>query len=78
MILDSDLQQLLSRLNGSRCGVIFDIDETLLNPLPLYHVRVNEAMSLSITVKEIEEAGGLDGIFRNDSRYAEFRAIAER
>jgi hypothetical protein len=78
MILNSELQQLLSRLEGSRCAVIFDIDETLLNPLPLYHVHANKAMGLSLTVQEIEEAGGLDGIFRNHPRYAEFRAIADR
>lgn len=74
---DVHIDPVLKGLVGSRCGIVLDIDETILNPLPLYHERINEAMSLQITVKQIEEAGGLDGFFKNDSRYNEFKRIAD-
>lgn len=66
------------RLDGASCAVLLDIDETLLNPLPLYHRDVNAAMGLAVSVAEIEAAGGLDGLFKGHPRYAEFRRIADQ
>jgi hypothetical protein len=75
---DAGVESVVKRLRGSRCGIILDIDETLLNPLPLYHRGVNAEMNLTLTVQEIEEAGGLDGVFKNHPRYQEFKLFADR
>jgi len=72
---DLELGGVTDQLRGKRCGIILDIDETVLNPLPLYHRDVNAEMSLTLTVEEIEEAGGLDGVFKNHPRCQEFRLI---
>ena len=75
---DLGLEVVLQQLRESRCCIVLDIDETLLNPLPLYHRDVNAGMNLTLTVQEIEEAGGLDGVFKDHLRCQEFRHIADR
>jgi hypothetical protein len=65
-------------METSRCTAILDIDETILNPLYRYRDQINEAMGMSLSVREIERSGGLDNYFRNSPRYLEFHGIAQR
>lgn len=78
MKYSNSLVAVKQRMKASPCTAVLDIDETILNPLYRYRERINEAMGISLSVREIERSGGLDNYFRNSPRYSEFHGIAQK
>lgn len=66
------------RIRNSKCAVMLDIDETLLNPISLYQKRINDELGLKITVTQIEESGGLDFLSKNRPVYSKLKEVATK
>lgn len=72
----STLLAVKERIRTAHCSVLLDIDETILSPLHRWTEHIRSFMRLEdLTVQQVKDSGGLDGVFCTSPLYAKFKTL---